>query len=522
LTAWGTFTAQSAIANPPSAIPVGDPWAAYNRGVEAYANGDFETADQTWLELANLQLPRKLRQPVWFQIGNAEFRLGEPLETTAPEQAVDSWRRSCDAYRTVLATNRRHASARHNLALVERRLASLAHRLGRELREKSESQSLDDAINTLGVSVDYLREATQLMPADEPMAADRAAAERRLQQRLLERANQAENRGDQAVAQNNSWSNFQAEQSYRTALDDLGEALQPRRDLTEEPTSSDAHRPAQSAPAAAPPRPGDLEPELQKAQERVTQKLTQLLTRLGQEEQKSGESATSWSAEEALNHFDQALQHYEAAQEVDPRNEPAQRGEAEVRAAIEKLHVREGRQNLARGIQATPNNVPQAARELTAALGHAEAALDANPSSLDAVELGNEARRRLPDVLARLGQQQQAAGQRAEAQSPAAAVPRYEEAEMSYRDALDLDSRHTPARTGLNEVEERLARLRAQMAQAAQAQQGQPQASNQRPRTLQDLLGEVRQNDRDREPQVDRRRQSGRRDTSPRPVYPNW
>jgi tetratricopeptide (TPR) repeat protein len=189
---------------------------------------------------------------------------------------------------------------------------------------------------------------------------------------------------------------------------------------------------------------------------------------------------------------------------------------------MERLHVREGQANLARGIEATPNNVPQAARELTAALGHAEAALDANPSSLDATELGAEARRRLPDVLARLGQRQQAAGERAEAQSPAAAVPRYEEAEMSYRDALDLDSRQAQARTGLNEVEERLARLRAQMAQSAQAQQAQSQASNQRPRSLQDLLGEVRQNDRNRERESDRRRQPGRRDTSPRHVYPNW
>lgn len=529
LTAMAPSAAQSEISNLKSQISsrqpeihVGDPWAAYNRGVQAYASGDFQAADQAWLDLVNQPLPRKLRQPVWFQIGNAEFRLGEPLEATAPEQAVECWRRSRDAYRTVLAANRRHASARHNLALAERRLASLAQRLGRGLLEKSESQSLDDAISTLGVSVDYLREATQLLPADQPMAADRAAAERRLQQRLLERATQAENRGDQAVAQNNSWSNFQAEQSYRSALDDLGTALETRREPTSEPASSDAHPPAPSTPEAASPRPGDLEPELQTAQERVTQKLTQLLTRLGQEEQKSGESATSWSADEALNHFDQALQHYEAAQAVDPRNETAQRGEAQVRAAIEKLHVREGRQNLARGIQATPNNVPQAARELTAALGHAEAALDANPSSLDATELGDEARRRLPDVLARLGQRQQAAGERAEAQSPAAAVPRYEEAEMSYRDALDLDSRQAQARTGLNEVEERLARLRAQMAQSAQAQQAQSQASNQRPRSLQDLLGEVRQNDRNRERESDRRRQPGRRDTSPRHVYPNW
>ncbi len=495
--------------------PLLDPWSDYNRGVDAYAAGEFQRADEIWLDLLNHPLPRGLRQPVWLQIGNAEFRLGEPLEQNTPEQAVDSWRRSRDAYRSVLELNRRHPGARHNLELVERRLARLTHRLGNELSQNSESQPLDDAIDTLRAADAYLREAVELAPRDQEIARDAAAAHERLLRRLLERAQAFENRGDAEAAKNYRWADLQAEEAYRDALSDLTDARsQSAPEPSPEEDSSQQHALTPASPS---------EQAVRIAQERVEDKLSKLLTRMGQREQRSGdEAAAAQNAEEALGRFDEALQRYQEARELRPDNRDARRGEAQVRAAMEQLHVQEGQRSLERGIQATPNDIPRAAQELTAAVSHSEAALDLNPLNAEATALGEEARRRLPEVLTRLGQQQQRAGEQAESRSPAAALPHYEEAETSYRDALDLSPQHSPAQTGLTQVQDRLSQLRQQMQQAAQQAQQRAQNSRQPRRTLDELLGEVAEVERPPDRDSNRRRQDARRDNQSRRVYPDW
>jgi hypothetical protein len=488
--------------------------------VAAYAAGEFQGADDTWLGLTHEPLPRRLRPAVWFQIGNAEFRLGEPLEQSAPEQALEYWRRSRDGYRTVLGMHRRHAAAQHNLALVEQRLARLNQRLGQDLYQRSESQPLDAAIDLLRVAVDHLHEALELAPTDPAIRRDAAAADRRLRERLLERAQQAEHRGDESAKPNNPWSDAEAEQAYRDALTDLAEVRTP------------APSPGQSGLPEGQPPPSEASDKLatsaklgeqaRTATQRVERKLSDLLTRMGQREQRSGEADAPSNPEEALDHFDEALQHYTAAREVDPTNPAAQRGEDEVRAAMERLHVQEGKRNLARGIEATPQNVPRAARELTAALSHFEAGLELNPGNTDATKGAAEARRRLPDVLARLGRLQQDAAERAEARSAATALPLYEEAETSYRDALALDAQHAPAQQGLAQVEDRMASLRQQLQQAAQQANGKAQNTARPTRSLDQLLGEVQDTRRDRLREQERQRQAGRRDARPRKVYPDW
>ena len=514
-------------ADPPSGVATvtdGDvkpePWTEYNRGVTAYAAGEFQHADDTWLELAHQSLPRRLRPAVWFQIGNAEFRLGEPLEQSAPEQALEYWRRSRDGYRSVLGMQRRHAAAQHNLALVEQRLARLNHRLGQDLYQRSESQPLDAAIDLLRVAVDHLREAVELAPTDPAIRRDAAAADQRLRERLLERAQQTENRGDESAKPNNPWSDAEAEQAYRDALTDLAEAKSP----VPGPGTSDSTgaRPLPSEAKDEPPSSVGARELARTAAQRVEKKLSDLLTRMGQREQRSGEADAPGNPEEALNHFDEALQHYAAAREVDPANTAAQRGEDEVRAAMERLHVQEGKRNLARGIEATPQNVPVAARELTAALSHFEAGLELNPQNAEAAQGAAEARRRLPDVLSRLGRIQQDAAERAEAQSAAAALPLYEEAETSYRDALALDAQHAPAQKGLAQVEERMASLRQQLQQAAQQAKGKAQNTTRPSRSLDQLLGEVQDTRRDRLRELERQRQAGRKEVRPRKVYPDW
>ena len=485
----------------------GTPWDSYNAGVSAYADRRYAEAEKTWQDLALEPLPRSLHQPVRFQIGNAEFRLGEPLETAAPEQTVDYWRRSRAAYRAVLALNARHSAARQNLRLVERRLAKLEQRLGNALRDQAEQRPLDDAIDALRAGTDYLREAQQLEPGDSGIRNDRAAGERRLQERLLERANQMETRGDQSAAQNNSYGDEQAEQAYRDALADLDEA---KRDRSVDPGSEVESR----TPAAA-----MFERTLAEAHDRVQHKLADLLTRTGQHAQKSGEQQVQYNPDEALVDFDAALEHFEAAQATEPNHAAARQGEREVKAAMEQLHLREGRQKMTRGVQAIPQNAPVAARELTAALSHFEAALAVNPLNAEAESRAAEARKLLPDVLARVGQEEQRAGDQAEPQSPGGALAHFEEAQSAFQGALELAPQHAEARRGLEAVEERLARLRHRLVEeAAQAGQDRPGKRD----ALQDLLGQVQESERNANRELERRRQAGRNQPQTRRTYPDW
>jgi tetratricopeptide (TPR) repeat protein len=452
-------------------------------------------------------LPRSLRQPVWFQLGNAEFRLGEPFEVSAPEQAAEFWRRCCADYRAVLERNSRHSAARQNLALVERRLAKLTQRLGNDLRALAERQPLDDAIAQLRAATEYLREAQSLAPTDTAIRQDRSAAEQRLQERLRDRAQQAETRGDQAAAQQSAWADPQAEQAYREALTDLDEA---RRQATAEDTK------LQSSAKEPPSNPAE---ELAVAHDRVQQKLADLLTRMGQREQKAATDQAQGNPDEAWPHFDQALENFQAAQAVQPDHAAARRGEQEVKAALEQLHMREGRQRQAQGMEAAPNNAPRAARELTAALSHFEATLALNPENREAEQRAAEVRALLPDLLTRVGQQEARAGEQAEPNDTTKASMHYETAQSAFEGALEVAPAHAPAQKGLGEVQERLARLRQRQAEEA-ARAG--ENSSKKPRELGQLLGEVRQSQRDTNREHERERQAGRNQPQQRRVYPDW
>jgi hypothetical protein len=490
-----------------ASVTAATPWDRYNAGVAAYEGKRYGEAEQVWQDLALAPLPRSLRQPVWFQIGNAEFRLGEPLEPSAPEQTADCWRRSCEAYRAVLAMNAHHRPARQNLRLVEHRLARLTQRLGNALRRQAEERPLDDALNDLRAATEYLRESQRLDPADPAIRADTDAAERRLQERLVERAQQSENRGDQSVADKNPYGDAQAEQAYRDALADLDEARRPR-----------PAEPASEAPSGTPAAAG-VERSLTEAHDRVQRKLADLLTRMGQEEQKGGEQEVQYNPDEALARFDAALERYEAAQAVEPNHAAARRGEREVRAAMEQLHLRQGRQNMARGVQAIPQDAPLAARELTAALSHFEATLALNPQNAEADSRAAEVRRLLPDVLARTGEAEQRVGDQAEPQSPSDALGHFQEAQSAFQGALDLAPRHAEARQGLEAVETRLDRLRQRL--AAQAAQG-DRSRESKPTELQQLLGEVRESQRNANREAERQRQAGRNQPHARRTYPDW
>ncbi|MBM3878894.1 MAG: hypothetical protein FJ387_04135 [Verrucomicrobia bacterium] len=515
-TLWATLVATlntvvaQAEALPPTHPANGSPWDRYNDGVRAYAAGDFARAFQRWQDLALESLPRRLQAPVWFQLGNAQFRLGEPLEARAPEEAAELWRRSCSAFRAVLGGAPRRVDAQHNLALVERRLARLTHRLGLELWQQAGLRPLDPAIDLLRTANERFVESQALAPLDRQIRTDRERGEVALREKLLERATQAETKGDEEVRRNNPWADAEAESQYRAALADLGEA-------SRTPTALAAATPgAQTAPTPA------EDPTLSEAQVRVNCKLAELLTRLGQREQQAAEAQVLSNPDEALERFETALGHFAQAQQVQPGHEPAQRGEREVRAALEQLHVREGTRQLDRGRRALAQQSPQAAPALIQALGSFTAAQSLNPHNLEARQGADEARRLLPAALVLAAQSEVRAGDRAEPHWATEALQHYQEAETAFRRALDLAPDEAQAQQGLRELEPRLARARERVAREADQAAQQSLPAGRQPPTLEAALGQVNERHRDPQGEWDRQRQAARNQPGSRRSYPDW
>jgi tetratricopeptide (TPR) repeat protein len=481
------------------------PWAVYNAGVEAYAAREYTAALERWQELSLQALPRGLRLPVWFQLGNAHFRLGESREAEAPEEAVELWRRSVDAYRTGLTVRPGDPPTRHNLALVERRLAERLHQLGLEAFQNATGKPDETAIPLLETATTTLTEAVPLAPQDAGLRADRDRAEQALRERLLARATAAENRGDQEARQRNTWAERQAEEQYRQALEDVLSAQRPDPADPRADASPEARKLDESAAAA---------------EERVNRKLADLLTRMGQREQKEGQTQAEWNPDQALGEFEQALQHFEQAQEAQPEHAAARQGEREVRAAMEQLHMREGQDALKQGKEQLARQSPQAASSLGTALSNFEAAQALNPANAAAAAGAEEARRLLPEALALAGQAAMKQGERAEPYSAPDALTQYQEAEADFQQALALQPGQPQAQRGLEEVEPRLARLRERVAQEAQQAAQQASRPNRQPPTLQSLLDQV--SERDRPPDPERERQRGQNRPGERKNPQDW
>lgn len=480
------------------------PWAVYNAGVEAYAGRDYAGALERWQELTLVSVPRALRQPVWFQIGNAQFRLGEASEAAAPEDAAELWRRSVEAYREALEVRPRHRATRHNLALVQQRLARLLHRLGLEALGGAADRLPVDAIPRLREAVALLEESLAHAPAAADVRADRDGAHAALRQSLLANATSAEARGDAEVKPQHAWGDRLAERYYREALEDLEELVRPLESLARPPG------------APLPPPPSSLDATAATAHDRVRRKLADLLARQGQREQKEAQAQAEWNLDEALVVFDTALDHFQQALAVQPDHGEARRGEAEVRRAMEQLHLREGQESLQRGKEQLARSQAQSAASLGAALGHFEATLGLNPNNVPAQKGAEETRRLLPAALVQAGERELEAGDRAEPTDALEALTRFQEADNAFRQAVGLNPAESRAQRGLEQVEPRLARLRQRVAEA-----GPPSASSsRRPATLESLLDQV--SERAPPSPGDRQRQPGRNRPGERRPPRDW
>ena len=72
----------------------------YDFGVTAYRSNDFAQASQLF-ENATSSTDRALQQRALYNLGNADFRLGQ----SQPKQAQQLWQRALKSYESALAIN---------------------------------------------------------------------------------------------------------------------------------------------------------------------------------------------------------------------------------------------------------------------------------------------------------------------------------------------------------------------------------------------------------------------------------
>lgn len=454
----------------------GDPWVIYNRAVAAYANKDYNKADELWQALAATQMPDVLREHVWTQIGNVAFRMVEPQIDKEPDTAVARLEQAREAFRVAIAFNKKNKTAERNLRLVEKKLEEIYARLAKQLAAEAKKENwVPKAVEKLQAALTYAEQAQALSPKDTQRQEEKKDIEKALAERLDQRAAMEEKTADQRN-QDNQWERQDAEKHLQNALSDFQQAQ-------------------------------SLHPEDNAAkdgQKRVEDKLANLFDQAGRKEQREGENLANNDPERAVDRFQQALNNFEDALAVQPEHADAKAGQEEVRKQLEQLHLDQGDQQAQRGEQQKQNDPAQAAENLLSALDNFEAAKALDPASQEIQPRIDKVQASLPELLTKLGQRQQQRGEKAEAQKrDGEALENFEKAEATFGKAQQMAPENEAAKEGQQQVQEALSRLRAQMAQKAEQQMArQPAKSNESKdskESFQSMLAKLKDEQKDRD-----------------------
>lgn len=479
-----------------------DPWLLYDIGVTAYAAKDYQQADQIWQELAGRQLPRTLRDKVWFQIGNVSYRVGEANENAVPEEAAAKWEQSLEAYKIVLAARPRDTLAKYNKTVVERKLAHLHSQLGRQLVQQAKKQWRDTKIETLEAALDHQRAAERLDPENQPYQQDVKQTEQDLSKLFTEKALEEEKRTDKVVDNPNAgqWERKNAEEQLEKALADFQEAKQ-----------LDAQN--QEAPAG---------------EQRVQEKLSKLLTQQGRQLQKDARQEKTWNPEDAINKFEQALDKFEQALNRDETNQDAKQGEQEVKKELEELQMKRGDQLAEEGRDDARRQPAKAAEEMMDAINHYQQAEQLNPDNTEAPPKIAALEKELPPLLDALAQRERQEAAKAEPKSPEKAVSHLERAETAYEMMEQIQPENQDAQQGQEQVRRDMARLRQMMAQKAQQQQQKEQQAKSKAeqdkeqKDFQNMLARVKRDDRQQQYEQQRRNPTQKYDPEANRIHKNW
>jgi Ca-activated chloride channel family protein len=111
----------------------------YNTGVTAYQSNDFSQASQLF-ENAASSTDRALQQRALYNLGNADFRLGQ----SQPKQAQQLWERAIKSYESALAIDPNDPDAKFNHEFVKKKLEELKKQQQQKQNQKNQQDQKKD------------------------------------------------------------------------------------------------------------------------------------------------------------------------------------------------------------------------------------------------------------------------------------------------------------------------------------------------------------------------------------------
>ena len=115
----------------------------YNHGVTAYRSNDYAAAAATF-EQSTAAPDQSLQEKALYNLGNAQYRLGQVVEPQSLEQAIPVFKKSLQAYERALATDPKDADAKFNHALVKKKIAELEKKQEQQRQQQQQQKPQDD------------------------------------------------------------------------------------------------------------------------------------------------------------------------------------------------------------------------------------------------------------------------------------------------------------------------------------------------------------------------------------------
>jgi tetratricopeptide (TPR) repeat protein len=164
----------------------GDPRLLYDRGVAAYAAGQFDDALLAFDRAQDRTRSRDLLDRTQRQKGNAEFRLGLAARGQNLGETIQRWRTALDQYRQVLQRSPEDHMARTNYVIVRRLLLELLVGNARQQRDQAHQpgRSFEAQVQDLRGALDRFQTARQVDDQDAGARDGERGTRRELADRL--------------------------------------------------------------------------------------------------------------------------------------------------------------------------------------------------------------------------------------------------------------------------------------------------------------------------------------------------
>jgi Ca-activated chloride channel family protein len=112
----------------------------FNTGAAAYKAGEFDSA-QTAFERALTTTDLPVQQSAYYNLGNAQYRLGQNAESTDPEETIKNWEAAVKSYEASLQLKPDDADAEYNRDLVKRKLDELKQQQQQQTQQQDQQKN---------------------------------------------------------------------------------------------------------------------------------------------------------------------------------------------------------------------------------------------------------------------------------------------------------------------------------------------------------------------------------------------